>query len=135
MPTLIDTSLWVDFTRTRTPRAIKRFIAPYIADPDARIAEPVVFEMLRYATTAEARQLTEQFDTLPLLETPPDLWTAAAALGRACRRKNHTINSLELLIAAVALHHGTEVVTFDADFAAVASVSNLQVKVLERPTP
>ena len=33
MPTLIDASLWIDFTRTRSPRAIKRFVAPYILHP------------------------------------------------------------------------------------------------------
>jgi hypothetical protein len=27
MATLIDTSLWIDFTRVRSPRSIKRFVA------------------------------------------------------------------------------------------------------------
>ncbi len=135
MPTLIDTSLWVDFTRTRSPRTIKRFIAPFILHPDAHLAEPIAFEILRHATAAEARQLTQQFQTLPMLATPPLLWTEAAKLGQACRRKNITVNSLDLLIAAIALHHGAEVVTFDDDFQKIASVSNLQMKLLKRPTP
>ncbi len=83
MATLIDTSLWIDFTRTRSPQSIKRFIAPYILHPDAHLAEPVMFEILRHATAAEARQLTQQFATLPLLATPPLLWTQAADLGQA----------------------------------------------------
>jgi predicted nucleic acid-binding protein len=135
MPTLIDTSLWVDFTRTRSPRTLKRFIAPFILDPDAHLAEPITFEILRHATAAEAKQLTQQFQTLPLLATPPLLWTLAAELGQACRRKNITVNSLDLLIATVALHHGAEVVTFDDDFQKIAGVSNLQVKILKRPAP
>jgi len=135
MPTLIDTSLWVDFTRTRSPRTIKRFIAPYILHPDAHLAEPITFKILRHATAAEAKQLTQQFQTLPMLATPPLLWTQAAALGQACRQKNITVNSLDLLIATIALHHGAEVVTFDDDFQKIASVSNLQVKLLKRPTP
>ncbi len=135
MPTLIDTSLWVDFTRTRSPRNIKRFIAPFILHPDAHLAEPITFEILRHATAAEAKQLTQQFQTLPMLATPPLLWTQAAELGQACRKKNITINSLDLLIAMIALHHGAEVVTFDDDFQKIAGVSNLQVKFLQRPTP
>jgi hypothetical protein len=71
MPTLIDSSLWVDFTRTRSPRVIKRFIAPFILDPDAHVAMPITFELLRHATAAEAKQLTRQFQTLPMLATPP----------------------------------------------------------------
>jgi hypothetical protein len=73
MPSLIDTSLWVDFTRTRSPRTLKRFIAPFILDADARLAEPVAFEILRHATAAEAKQLTRQFVTLPMLATPDEL--------------------------------------------------------------
>jgi predicted nucleic acid-binding protein len=135
MPTLIDTSLWIDFTRTRSPRTLKRFIAPFILDPDAHLAEPITFEMLRHATPTEAKQLTQQFQTLPMLATPPLLWPQAADLGQACRQKNITVHSLDLLIAAIALHYGAEVVTFDDDFQRIAGVSKLQVKLLKRPMP
>ena len=33
MALLIDTSLWVDFTRAPSPQAIKRFIVPYLLHP------------------------------------------------------------------------------------------------------
>jgi predicted nucleic acid-binding protein len=135
MPALIDTSLWIDFTRSRSPRALKQFVAPFILDPDAHLAEPIVFEILRHATPAEARQLTQQFQTLPMLETPPAIWSEATLLGQACRQKNITAHSLDLLIATVALHHRAEVVTFDDDFQKIAGVSKLQVKLLKRPTP
>jgi predicted nucleic acid-binding protein len=135
MPTLIDTSLWIDFTRTRSPRKLKQFIAPFILDPDAHLAEPITFEILRHATPAEAKQLTKQFQTLPMLATPPTLWSNAADLGQACRQKNITVHSLDLLIATIAVHHGAEMVTFDDDFQKIASVSKLQVKLLKRPTP
>jgi predicted nucleic acid-binding protein len=135
MPLLIDTSLWIDFTRSRSPRTLKRFIAPFILDPDAHLAEPIAFEILGHATPAEARQLTQQFQTLPMLATPSALWSDATKLGQACRQKNITVHSLDLLIAAVALHHGAEVVTFDDDFQKIALASKLQVKLLQRPTP
>jgi predicted nucleic acid-binding protein len=135
MAALIDTSLWIDFTRARSPRTLKRFIAPFILDPEAHVAEPVAFEILRHATATEAKQLTRQFATLPMLPTPEDLWAQAAQIGQACRRKNIEVGSLDLLIATVALHHGAEVVTFDDDFPKIATVSSLQVKLLKRPGP
>jgi predicted nucleic acid-binding protein len=135
MAQLIDTSLWIDFTRARSPRALKRFIAPFILDPDAHLAEPVVFEMLRQASALEAKQLTQQFQTLPLLSTPADLWTAAAQLGQECRRKNFTIGSLDLLLATIALHHSAEIITFDDDFQKIAGVSKLRTKLIQRPAP
>lgn len=135
MPALIDTSLWVDFTRFRSPRSLKQFIAPFILDPDAHLAEPISFEVMRHATPPEVRQLSQQFQTMPWLTTPSTLWTDAAALGRACRHKNLTIGSMDILIAAVALHFDAEVITFDDDFRKIAGVSKLRVSLLKRPSP
>ena len=134
MPTLIDTSLWIDFTRAKSPKVLKRFIAPFILHPDAHLAEPVAFEILRHATPAENSQLTQQFQTLPMLATPADLWARAADLGRACRQAGIAVGSVDLLIAVIAIEHDAEVVTFDPDFQKIAGVSALQVKLLVRPT-
>lgn len=87
-----------------------------------------------HADNAEARLLTEQFETVPFLATPSDLWSSGAELGRACRRRGFTIPSLDLLIAAVAIHHNAEVITFDNDFEQIAIVSALRVTRLKRPT-
>jgi predicted nucleic acid-binding protein len=133
MARLVDASLWVDFTRARSPRSLKEFISPYILDPEACLAEPIVFEVLRYANEDETRRLQAQFQTLPMLSTPVNLWSEAAALGQRCRREGVTAGSLDLLIASVALHHSAELVSFDADFEQIATVSALRVTRLRRP--
>jgi predicted nucleic acid-binding protein len=71
--------------------------------------------------------------TLPLLPTPANVWQQAIELGQACRRIGRTVLSLDLLVAAVALHHNAELVSFDADFDAIASVSALRLNRLTRP--
>jgi predicted nucleic acid-binding protein len=133
MTLLIDTSLWIDFTRSRSPVTLKQFIAPYVLDPTAHLAEPICFEMLRSAKPEEARLLEAQFNTLPCLSTPADMWQKAAILGQACRQIGRTVLSLDLLVAAVALHHNAVLVSFDADFDAIASVSALRLNRLNRP--
>jgi predicted nucleic acid-binding protein len=130
---LLDTSLWIDFTRARSPAPLKQFIAPYVLDPAAHLAEPVLFEVLRSARPEEARLLEAQFDVLPCLPTPKDLWQRAIALGQACRQVGCTMLSLDLLVAAVAMHHDAMLVSFDADFEAIASVSALRLNRLNRP--
>ncbi|MFM7314140.1 MAG: PIN domain-containing protein [Cyanobium sp.] len=133
MTLLLDTSLWIDFTRARSPAALKQCIAPYVLDPAAHLAEPVRFELLRSARPEEARLIEAQFATLPCLPTPADLWQQAIALGQACRTSGRTVLSLDLLVAAVALHHNALLVSFDADFEAIASVSALRLNRLSRP--
>jgi predicted nucleic acid-binding protein len=132
MALLLDTSLWIDFTRQRSPRVLKQQIAPYVLDPQAHLAEPVVFELLRFARPVEQVQLEQQFATLPVLETPPTLWRDAARLGQSCRAAGLTLLSLDLLIGSLAIHHQATLVSFDRDFEAMARVSDLRVQVLER---
>ena len=132
MARLIDTSLWIDFFRARSPQNVKQLVAPFILDPDAHLAEPVTFEVLRYASAAEAAQIGLRFQAMPMLQTPPDLWTKATLLGQTCRRNGVSVLALDLLIAAVALHHGVEIVTFDVDFQHIAGATSLQVRVLQR---
>jgi predicted nucleic acid-binding protein len=133
MTLLLDTSLWIDFTRSRSPASLKQFIAPYVLDAQAHLAEPVRFEVLRSARPEEARLLEAQFATLPCLSTPADLWQEAIALGQACRQVGRTVLSLDLLVAAVALHHNAVLVSFDADFETIAAVSALRLNRLKRP--
>jgi predicted nucleic acid-binding protein len=133
MTLLLDTSLWIDFTRARSPAPLKQFIAPFVLDPEAHLAEPVRFELLRSARPDETRQLEAQFATLPTLPTPADLWQRAIDLGQACRQIGRTVLSLDLLVAAVAVHHNAVLVSFDTDFEAIAAVSELRLQRLERP--
>jgi len=69
MTLLLDTSLWIDSTRARSPAPLMQFIAPFVLDPAAHLAEPVRFEVLRSARPAEARLLEVQVDALPCLPT------------------------------------------------------------------
>ena len=46
-------------------RALKALAAPHIDDPNACLAEPIVFEILRNATDTEAVYLTQHFQSIP----------------------------------------------------------------------
>ncbi len=133
MAALIESSLWIDFMRARSPRALKQFIAPYILAPDSSVAEPIVFEVLRHASAAEIRPIQAQFATMPSLMTPADLWKSATTLGQACRARGIVAGSQDLLIVTIAVHHDAELVTFDADFQLIARACKLRLTLLKRP--
>lgn len=133
MAKLPDTSLWVDLTRARTPRALKAFVAAYIDDPEVYLAEPILFEVLRFANQGEARLIQQLFADLPMLASPPDLWNRGVELGQTCRRHGVTAGSLDLLIAVIAIHHDAEFITFDAGFEEIGNVSPLRLTRLNRP--
>ncbi|MCC5804922.1 MAG: PIN domain-containing protein [Opitutales bacterium] len=133
MARLIESSLWVDFTRAKSPPALKAMIHPCILDPDACLCEPVAFEVLRHATPDERPKIEAQFATLPLLPTPVCLWRDATRLGQTCRQEGFNAGSIDLIIAATAIHHDAELITFDTDYAGIARHSQLKVRLLTRP--
>lgn len=133
MARLIDSSLWVDFTRKKTPASLKQFIHPLLLDSEACLCEPVAFEVLRHATDQEIKWIKAQFETFPLLSAQPSLWKDATHWGQECRKNGFTAGSLDLLISAIAIQHGAELLTFDAHYSQIAMHTPLLVQLLKRP--
>ena len=71
-------------------------------------------------------------ETLPVLTTPERLWDKAIELGRRCVDRGFHAGPMNLLIAALAIHHGAELVTFDRDYASIAGASTLRLQLLKR---
>jgi predicted nucleic acid-binding protein len=130
---LIDSSLWVDYFRARTAARIKQLVAPFINSPEAVLCEPIRFEILRASFRNERTAINAVFATLPLLQTPADLWQNAAELGNKCADAGFSPPAMDLLIAQLAFAHRTDLVTFDSHFADIARVLGaLKVQLLER---
>ncbi len=133
MEYLIDSALWIDFSRRKSSLPLKAQILPWLARPDAITCEPVVFEVLRNATAEERPGLSARLRSLPLLPVPESLWTGATHLGQRCRDRGFTVGSFDLLIATTALHHDAEIVTFDGDYSLIAQAEpKLRLQLLTR---
>jgi predicted nucleic acid-binding protein len=133
MEVMPDTSLWVDFVRSDTPLVVRSQIQPYFEHTDVVTCEPIRFELLHAARPRDRERLIGLLDTIRLVTTPPDLWANAAALGSKCADAGSRPGVMDLLIAEVCLHHCCELVTFDAHYAEIARVSDLNLRLLSRP--
>ena len=102
-------------------------------ESDALLCEPVRFELLNGAARQERPLLIRRLETMPQLETPARLWQAAAILAAQACDNGLRIPSLDLLIAAICIHHGATLTTFDANFVKLAQHSKLRVHLLIRP--
>lgn len=132
MGALIDTSVWVDCLHPRTPRRARVVARREVARADAATCEPVMFELLRACPRKQRALLEAHLATLPVLPTPASLWRDASELGRRCHEKGWNISSIDLLIAAVGLHHDVELVSFDNQYAFIAKISPLKLNLLAR---
>ena len=132
MATVIETSMWVDFFRSKTPLPVKNRIKPWILREDAALCEPVVCELMRSAAARERALIQRHFATMPMLPTPANLWPEATQLGQECCDAGVMVGALDLLIATVCIQHRATLVTFDQDFGKMAKLSRLQVHILPR---
>jgi len=130
---VIDTCVWIDHLRKRTPYATRQVADAALNDPDALLCEPVRFELLSGASRRERPVLLRRLETMPLLPTPPTLWTEAADVATKACDAGLRVPSVDLLIAAVCIHHGVTLATFDSHFAELARLCTLRVHLLVRP--
>lgn len=133
MDKIIDSCLWIDFLGVKTPQPVRELAARCLAEAAAVLCEPVQFEVLRGCEKKMRPGVRQRMATMPLLPTPADVWRAGLELGEACYDHHLVINSVDLLIAALCIHHGATLVTFDRHFQKLAEWSDLEVEWLARP--
>jgi predicted nucleic acid-binding protein len=115
---LIDTSAWVDFFRGTSKTADA--VAGLIEKGQASICGVISHELIQGAKSEdEALHLSGLLSALHYIEMTPDLWIRAGNISSRLRRKGTTLPMSDLLIGAIALEHGLEVLTLDEHFASI----------------
>jgi predicted nucleic acid-binding protein len=132
MAAIVDSSIWVDCLRTGSSVALRRQTKTILTGHDRFICEPVAFELLRAVPKRDRARTEALMETVPVLSTPGELWSAARVLGQKCIDKGFLPPAIDLLIAQVCLHHNVPLITFDAHFQQIAEVSPLKVDLVTR---
>ena len=115
--TLIDTSAWIEALRTNGNLEIRRTVSDLLRGGRAVLCDMVILELWNGARgKTERAQLYRIVDTLEAVPTTADVWSTAVKLTRLSRERGITIPAADLLIAAVARHHGIELLHADRHF-------------------
>jgi len=122
---LVDSSVWVDFFSSSPGRGgaeLRRMIED---DEPFALTGIVVAEVLQGLTrdSAPIEHYLAQWDMLE--PRGFETYREAARIYRAGRRKGIALTTIDTLIAAVALEHGTSVFTLDRDFSRIAGITHL----------
>lgn len=114
---LLDTSV---FSQPIKRRPVKPALARWKALGDDRLAVSVISEaeVLYGLAWSGATSLQQQYDAelksrLPMLSVDSAVAASYAAIRAALRRAGHTVESMDLLIAATAHAHGLVVATLN----------------------
>ncbi len=99
----------------------------FLLENTAAVCGPVVTEVLRgVRNTREEKLLKEQFELLFFCPLEREDYFEAAALAGLLRRKGHTVNVVDLLIARICLRDGLRLLHDDSDFEGIARHTDLK---------
>jgi predicted nucleic acid-binding protein len=128
---LADSSAWIEEFRrtgTRAQLAMRRALD---SGAELVVTEPVIMELLAGARTErELRAIRARLLAFPVVRVD-DLSTyeRAAAVWRICRAAGHALrDTMDCLIAAVAIREGASLLHADRDFDVIARHTELRVE-------
>jgi predicted nucleic acid-binding protein len=117
-PVLLDTSVWIDALRGKTPEIVTVTRA-LLNDDRILTCGPVIFEIKRGLRTQERKKIMPMFVALIRLPLEENIWDKAGDLDASLRKKGITIPPMDVLIAQVCLHHKVFLFTLDEHFHSV----------------
>jgi hypothetical protein len=112
---MLDTSVWIDALRGKTPQSIAVTQA-LLNDDRIFTCGPVLFEIKRGLRPPDRKKILPLFDALIRLSVDESIWDAAGDLYASLRKKGITIPPMDVIIAQVCLHHEVSLFTLDEHF-------------------
>ena len=130
---LVDTSCWVEFYRGAGDPGIQEAVAQAIEGGEAATCGVIRVEILGFiARKKEYSLVAEDFAALHELEISSGDYERAVELGRSLRATGGTVPATDLIIAAVAVGHGAELLHADRHFETIAASTSLRQRCLAR---
>ncbi|HEV2282927.1 MAG TPA: PIN domain-containing protein [bacterium] len=106
---LIDSTVWIAYLRPRPDAPLVAAVRRALENDEGAIAAPVVAEVLAGIRDPSEHVIREaDFKALPHVAVDGDVGYTAARIGRALNAAGRRGNTIDLLLAAGAIHAGAE---------------------------
>ena len=112
---LLDTSVWIDAFRGKTPHVVET-TQSLLKDDCIFVCGPVLFEIKRGLRPPDRKKILPLLDALIRLSVDEVVWDAAGDLDASLRTKGVTIPPMDVIIAQVCLLHKVSLFTLDEHF-------------------
>ena len=123
---LIDSSVWVEYFRSKGSPKVKERVKPILQSDDAVSCGTVVVEILRGARNEKDFQiLRDSLVSLPQIPIDDTVIERASRWGFLLDRKGKVVSTTDLLIASAA-YKKARLLHSDSDFEVITSVADLE---------
>ena len=125
MKVLVDTSCWIAAFRNKESFEAS-IIESLLKEDRAVISSLVLSELLQGAHTQHEFQILENsLKTIPLIKGIDELSTQVGRLSYHLKKKGFQIATLDIVLAALAIHHRIALYTLDKHFKWISKHSSL----------
>ena len=126
MRVVVDTSVWVDFFRDRSP-AIAGRLDLLLEQDRVVLALPVRVELVGGAGKDQVRSLQRLLGAVPTVGPSTKTWELMEEWALAGARKGQHFGVGDLLIGGIAHEHGYSVWSMDHDFVRLSALTHLRL--------
>ncbi len=112
---VVDTSVWIDFFRSRPGAAAKHLGSLLDADEVALVA-PVRIELVSGVRRTESARLKRVLSALPMWRPTDATWATMEAWAERAGARGQRFGVGDLLVGAIASEHGAALWSLHADF-------------------
>ena len=115
---MLDTSVWIDALRGKTPHIVAVTQA-LLNDDRILTCGPVIFEIKRGLRPPDRKKILPLLVALIRLSVEETVWDDAGDLDAELRKKAITIPPMDVIIAQVCLHHKVSLFALDEHFRSI----------------
>lgn len=111
----VDTCIWVEFFRSKSSKT--DFLGNLLINNAIWTSGIIAFELLQgVKSLAEKSKIKDALSGLNYVELSYDLWQKAAELSLTLKKKGVSIPLSDIIIAAIAIENGLQVLSYDKHF-------------------
>jgi len=120
---LVDTSAWIQFSRTGGDRELRAKVSGFLVSHEAAWCEINRVELWRGAAAQRDREIIEMIEQEAiLLPLNSDVWNLACDLARKSRKAGKSVPTTDMIIFACARIHHMDVLAIDEHFQTLKSL-------------
>ncbi|MBI2841112.1 MAG: PIN domain-containing protein [Acidobacteria bacterium] len=118
---LLDTSVWIDALRGRTP-AVVACVQRLLNDDRVATCGPVIYEIHRGLRSGERDEVLSLFRALHRITFEESDWEDAGTLDASLRSRGRSLPPMEVLLACLCLRHKVKLFSLDVHFTQVPGI-------------
>lgn len=131
MNIFVDTSVWsLLFVRKKpSNHPAAKILSDKIAEGAPICLTGIIYQEVMQGIRSETQQqqLKKYLLDFDFLEPTPAIHDQAAHLFKQCRKQGVSVHTIDVLIAALALHYDCSLLTTDNDFSLIAGITPLKL--------